>query len=103
MGTYKTDMGRPKKFTERTVVAFPEGAFERIAAAAEPFEDRTDFIRGAVDKELALRRADFYEDLKRYLLGHENAVDFCLDAIREAVGRRKAAIIDSAMKQQSRD
>jgi hypothetical protein len=103
MKTYKSLMGRPKKFAERTVVAFQERSFERIAAAAEPFEDRTDFIRGAVEKELGLRQSDFYDDLKRYLLANENAVDFCLDAIRDAVARRKAAILESAIKQKSRD
>lgn len=94
-------MGRPKKFAQRTVVAFQENSFQRIAAAAEPFEDRTDFIRGAVEKELALRQSDFYDDLKRYLLGQENPVDFCLNAIRDAVARRKAAIINSATNQTS--
>jgi hypothetical protein len=98
MGSYNPSMARPKKFAERTVMAFPERTFERIASHIEPNEDRTDFIRHAVQIELALRSADFYADLKRFLLADEDALDFCIDAIRRAVLQRKAAIQDSGVE-----
>lgn len=36
---------------------FPEGTFERIAAVLEKDEDRTDFVRKAVARELARRKS----------------------------------------------
>ena len=36
---------------------FPEGTFERIAAALRATEDRTDFVRTAVEHELKRREA----------------------------------------------
>jgi hypothetical protein len=37
------------------VARFAEGTFERIAAVLSPEEDRTDFVREAVDRELRRR------------------------------------------------
>jgi hypothetical protein len=34
---------------------FPEGTFERIAAVLRDREDRTDFVREAVERELTRR------------------------------------------------
>lgn len=34
---------------------FPEGTFERIEAVLESGEDRTDFVRSAVERELKRR------------------------------------------------
>jgi hypothetical protein len=34
---------------------FPAGTFDRIAAVLEPDEDRTEFVRRAVERELARR------------------------------------------------
>jgi hypothetical protein len=34
---------------------FPEGTFRRIAAMLEEKEDRTDFVRAAVERELERR------------------------------------------------
>lgn len=41
---------------EVCVAKFPHGTFERIAVALEEEEDRTDFIRLAVERELKRRQ-----------------------------------------------
>jgi hypothetical protein len=48
-------MGRKKKWSEDMQARFPEGTFERIAMVLEDGEDRTDFIRDAVERELKRR------------------------------------------------
>ena len=51
----KKVMGRQKKWSEDMQARFPEGTFERIQAVLEEGEDRTDFVRTAVEKELKRR------------------------------------------------
>jgi hypothetical protein len=48
-------VGRPKEFTERILQPFREGTSARIAAILEAGEERTAFIREAVEKELKRR------------------------------------------------
>lgn len=48
-------MGRKKMWAEDMQARFPEGTFERIEAVLEDSEDRTDFVRVAVEKELKRR------------------------------------------------
>ena len=48
-------VGRKKEFTERILQPFREGTLERIAAVLEEGEDRTSFIRDAVEKEVKRR------------------------------------------------
>lgn len=48
-------MGRKKLWVEDMQARFPEGTFERIDAVREDGEDRTDFVRDAVEKELRRR------------------------------------------------
>jgi hypothetical protein len=50
-------MGRKQKWTENTTARFAEGTFARIEAVLGKTEDRTDFMREAVERELA-RRAE---------------------------------------------
>jgi hypothetical protein len=51
----KKDMGRKKLWAEDMQARFPEGTFERIEAVLDEGEDRTDFVRAAVDRELKRR------------------------------------------------
>ena len=51
----KAPPGRPRKWDEDMVARFPRGTFERIERVLEPDEDRTDFVRAAVERELAWR------------------------------------------------
>lgn len=51
-------MGRKKRWAEDMVARFPEGTFERIAAALVGKEDRTDFVREAVERELRRRERE---------------------------------------------
>lgn len=49
-------VGRRKLWTENMIARFAEGTFAKIAAVLLPGEDRTDFVREAVDREIARRR-----------------------------------------------
>jgi hypothetical protein len=51
----KQSMGRKKKWSEDMQARFPEGTFDRIEAVLAEDEDRTDFIREAVERELKRR------------------------------------------------
>lgn len=88
----KLRMARPKQFSDRTTLAFPPGTFTAIEGVIEQGEDRSDLIRGAVEKEVALRRSAFYADLTSHLLVNESIEEFCLKAIAKAVAQRKAAV-----------
>ena len=48
-------VGRKKRWAEDMQARFPEGTFARIEAALEEGEDRTDFVREAVERELKRR------------------------------------------------
>ena len=50
-------MPRTKKFFEAMVARFEAGTFERIDAVLTPAEDRTEFVRAAVERELKRRKA----------------------------------------------
>ncbi len=48
-------MGRRKRWTEEMQARFEVGTFSRIAEHLEPGEDRTGFVRTAVERELKRR------------------------------------------------
>lgn len=48
-------MGRKKTNFEQMPARFPDGTFERIDAVLEPDENRTDFLRAAVEDEIKRR------------------------------------------------
>ncbi len=48
-------MGRKKQWAEDMQARFPEGTFDRIEAVLEDGEDRTAFVRAAVERELKRR------------------------------------------------
>jgi hypothetical protein len=52
----KKEMGRKKRWAEDMQARFPEGTFDRIQAVLGEGEDRTDFIREAVERELKRRK-----------------------------------------------
>jgi hypothetical protein len=51
----KPRMGRKKRWHDVMGAKFPAGTFERIAAVLEEEEDRTDFVREAVEREIRRR------------------------------------------------
>lgn len=51
----KKRMGRPKQWAENMSGRFPAGTFKRIEAVLREDEDRTDFVREAVERELVRR------------------------------------------------
>lgn len=48
-------MGRKKQWAEDMQARFAEGTFDRIAAVLRDGEDRTDFVRSAVEREIEAR------------------------------------------------
>lgn len=48
-------MPRPKRYVETTLIAFVAGTFRRIERLLGAGEDRTNFIRAAVERELRRR------------------------------------------------
>lgn len=48
-------VGRPRLWSEDMQARFGEGTFDRIEAVLEDGEDRTDFVREAVERELKRR------------------------------------------------
>ena len=48
-------VGRLKRWAEDMQARFAEGTFARIAKVLKPGEDRTDFVRAAVEEELKRR------------------------------------------------
>jgi hypothetical protein len=50
-------VGRKRKWAQDMQARFPRGTFERIEAVLGETEDRTDFVRQAVEHELQLREA----------------------------------------------
>jgi len=48
-------MGRKKRWAEDMQARFEEGTFDRIGAVLDDGEDRTDFVRVAVERELKRR------------------------------------------------
>lgn len=48
-------MGRKRRWEDDMQARFPEGTFERIEAVLADDEDRTDFVRAAVERELKRR------------------------------------------------
>lgn len=48
-------VGRKKRWSEDMQARFQDGTFDRIAAVLQDGEDRTDFVREAVDRELKRR------------------------------------------------
>ena len=52
---YANPMGRKKKWSEDMVARFPDGTFDRIHKVLEEGEDRTDFVREAVEREIRRR------------------------------------------------
>lgn len=50
-------MGRPPLWSENMQARFKAGTFERISNALKPGEDRTDFVREAVARELERRES----------------------------------------------
>ena len=49
--------GRPRQWADDMVARFPAGTFTRIKAVLREEEDRTDFVREAVEHELKRREA----------------------------------------------
>jgi hypothetical protein len=85
-------MARPKKFAQRVLVALSEQTIAALRAVQSPDEDRSDCIREAVEKEIAIRNLDIYPEIRENLLTNESITDFCAKAVRRALQQRKSAL-----------
>lgn len=85
-------MTRPKKFARRIMVRFDDETLTALQRVIDDQEDRSDFVRAAVELETAIRSLDVYPDLKAHLLANESVEDFCAKAVRRAVQQRKATL-----------
>lgn len=54
--SYYGGMGRPPLYSQNMQARFRAGTFERIEAVLADGEDRTDFVRAAVDAEIQRRQ-----------------------------------------------
>lgn len=63
-------MGRKKRWSEDMQARFSDGTFERIGAVLSTGEDRTDFVRVAVENELRRREASKKSDKKTDAKAH---------------------------------
>ena len=77
---YNVRMARPKKFARRIMVRFPDETLAAIQSIIGQNEDRSDFIRAAVELATAIRKIDVYHDLKAHLMANETIEDFCAKA-----------------------
>jgi hypothetical protein len=85
-------MTRTKKFDRRIMVRFDDETLTAVQRVIDEQEDRSDFVRAAVELETAIRSLDVYSDLKAHLLANESVEDFCAKAVRRAVQQRKATL-----------
>ena len=58
--SYEKKMGRLRRWAEDMQARFPAGTFMRIGAVLRENEDRTDFVRDAVERELHRRERHRY-------------------------------------------
>ncbi len=91
---YTDLMARPKEFERRIQVRFPAKTISAMQTVVHDKEDRSDFIRAAVELEVAIRNLDVYEDLLGHLVANETIHEFCARAVKRAVLQRKAALAE---------
>ena len=60
-------MPRIKKYFEHMVARFLEGTFARIDAVLAPTEDRAEFVRAAVERELKRRERSVADSIAKSL------------------------------------
>ena len=48
-------MARMLRYVEKMLARFPAGTLDRIDAVREPLEDRAEFVRAAIERELQRR------------------------------------------------
>ena len=91
---YIERMVRSKKFAQRVMVRFDERALATIQTQLQDREDRSDYVRAAVELAIAIRALSEWPDLKSHLMANETIGDFCAKAVRRAVRHRKTAMAD---------
>ena len=86
--TYNLRMGRRKMDARAINVLLPTVALAAISDLLREREDRSEFLREAVELEIAIRSLDVYPELLGYLTANESLAEFCARAVRQAAQRR---------------
>ena len=86
--TYNRRMGRRKMDARAINVLLPTVALAAIPGLLREREDRSEFLREAVELEIAIRSLDVYPELLGYLTANESLAEFCARAVRQAAQRR---------------
>lgn len=86
--TYNRRMGRRKMDARAINVLLPTVALAAISDLLREREDRSEFLREAVELEIAIRSLDVYPELLGYLTANESLAEFCARAVRQAAQRR---------------
>lgn len=86
--TYNRRMGRRKMDARAINVLLPTVALAAIPDLLREREDRSEFLREAVELEIAIRSLDVYPELLGYLTANESLAEFCARAVRQAAQRR---------------
>jgi hypothetical protein len=60
-------MPRATKYFDKMLARFPEGTFDRIAAVLGKTEDRAEFIRTGVEREIKRRERGAADPLTKHL------------------------------------
>jgi hypothetical protein len=84
-------MARPKSWPDVMQAKFSEGTFARIAAVLGDNEDRTAFVREAVERELELFEKRLEDRINAVLKPHENRMSFVRAAVEHELERREIA------------
>jgi hypothetical protein len=60
-------MARMLRYVEKMLMRFPAGTIERMDAVLTPLEDRADFVRALVERELRRRERGAADPLAKHL------------------------------------
>jgi hypothetical protein len=88
---YGRRMARPKLFPDVMTTKFREGTFARIEAVLRPQEDRTEFVRVAVETELERVEAILMGRIDGVLEPQEDRSSFVRAAVERELERREEA------------
>ncbi|MDD2765499.1 MAG: hypothetical protein PHE83_16175 [Opitutaceae bacterium] len=82
-------MARPKRLTVETTLRLDAGTVERLDKALGDGENRSQFIRAAIEDAIALREVGLPGDAREVLFANESLIEFCASAIRRLIEARR--------------
>lgn len=91
---YNRTMAYSKKFDQRIMVRFKDETLARIQSQLQGREDRSEYIREAVEVLAAIRDGNTWSDLTGILIASEKPDEFIAKAVKKAIKRRLANLDD---------